>query len=232
MKKIYYIPITIFCFVLIYFFFVNSDKKDTKELFIEKVDINTVNNLEEIKKVEIPKYEKKIIEKTILKKEGVIKNQKEKVEVKKEKKLVLTSSIDSEQKFKVNLVSKKKYESNSYYKQNSSKYISISGKIEANEYQSFYPMSFEKKYLEFANELYLELENISTKQVYVCDTYLFSGMDSQISYNIKIDLYGDSIDCYIDSQSDSININKPMDKTKVIESIDDISDKDRIEPLF
>lgn len=107
MKKIYYIPITIFCFVLIYFFFVNSDKKDTKELFVEKIDINTVNNLEEIKKVEIPKYEKKIIEKTILKKEDIIKNQKEKVEVKKEKKLVLTSSIDSEQKFKVNLVSKK-----------------------------------------------------------------------------------------------------------------------------
>ena len=61
MKKIYYIPITIFCFVLIYFFFVNSDKKDTKELFVEKIDINTVNNLEKIKKVEIPKYEKKII---------------------------------------------------------------------------------------------------------------------------------------------------------------------------
>lgn len=231
MKKLS-ITLTIISLFLIYFFFLKTNGSIEKETFSKKENLSFIESTEvKVDKIELKNYtEKKIT--TNLKKNNIIKKPKEKPDIKnKEKKFILASSIDSKQKFKISLISKKEYEKDFYKEKNTSKYISISGRIETDEYQAFYPMSFEEKYLELANDLYLEVENILTKQVYLCEGYFFSGMDSQVSYDIKLDLYEASLDCYINSQSAN-KLEKSINERKVVKSIDDIKKKDKLELPF
>jgi hypothetical protein len=115
----------------------------------------------------------------------------------KDETITLTTRYDRFKKYKISLKSNKKITSILP----SGSYILINGTIEENSIKSKFDFSFNEYYSQFSQDLYLEVTNNENNTTTKCDGSFLNGATSEYRYNIKLDIMGDLLSCYIVSQN-------------------------------
>ncbi len=195
--KKYIILFFIFIFLFIFcFFYFSKDEVAKKEIRKELIK----EKKEEIIKSNIfkEKVEKKVLKAPLIKKEKVNKRAKKPKENKKEYVLINTSS--NKGRYSIKLVSSKKIKSSN----RNSKYIVLTGRLENEEGKNFlFHLSLKEEHLKDTSILKLKIKDNKTKIKSQCDGYFLDTLSVDFSYYMKIEVYGNSANCYISSQNHS-----------------------------
>ncbi len=215
-KKFIFIIIVI-SFSLVYSLFFMEEEKIEQE-YSEKIITPKYENIE----LKANHMKKDILLNDIEKKvaKNVIVKRIEEKKVEDKNKIILYSSMDSKERFKLNLISNKKADIDDKNPKEVTSFIIISGKIDEDGETSIYPMSLNENYLNLLNEIYLEIISIKEKEKkHICDGTFLDGIDKNFAYHIKVDIDKDDVSCYIQGQSDSPTLkNFDIKKIKFIKN--------------
>lgn len=169
---------------LIYYFY----PKDEYVMEMVKPTRPPIQKVEEIK--ELPKQEK----------EEVVKIEEKKVEKEKEiekKGKVLFSSTDSSGRYTIQLINNIDIE---IREKNSTRYVPIIGEIAENSNISRFTISISEDYLNHLSELSIKiLDETNKDRVIETVSYFLGSLDVNSSYNIKLNISGDTLDGEITS---------------------------------
>jgi hypothetical protein len=169
---------------LIYYFY----PKDEYVMEMVKPTRPPIQKVEEIK--ELPKQEK----------EEVVKIEEKKVEKEKEiekKGKVLFSSTDSSGRYTIQLINNIDIE---IREKNSTRYLPIIGEIAENSNISRFTISISEDYLNHLSELSIKiLDETNKDRVIETVSYFLGSLDVNSSYNIKLNISGDTLDGEITS---------------------------------
>lgn len=195
--KILVILVTLVGFLIYYFY-----PKDEYVMEMVKSTRPPIQKVEEIK--ELPKQEK----------EEVVKVEEKKVEKKGK---VLFSSTDSSGRYTIQLINNIDIE---IREKNSTRYVPIIGEIAENSNISRFTISISEDYLNYLSELSIKiLDETNKDRVIETVSYFLGSLDVNSSYNIKLNISGDTLDGEITSSekmSDSMINELSNDETIMI----------------
>ncbi|MCG3675291.1 hypothetical protein L5F46_10960 [Aliarcobacter butzleri] len=171
----------------IYYYFDTPAKINQNSQYYENkiyINENTNNNSSE-------KIVKKNIERN---------NFKEKTENIKNS-IILFSNISEDGKYNVKFLSDNEIVTE---KKSTINYIVISGDItDKNTIIDRFILSLDENLIYNINEIRIEIENIETKKVSICEGTFLNTISPNFSYHIQVDITNDIANCHIKSQSDS-----------------------------
>ncbi|MFW2579714.1 hypothetical protein [Aliarcobacter butzleri] len=171
----------------IYYYFDTPAKINQNSQYYENkiyINENTNNNSSE-------KIVKKNIERN---------NFKEKTENIKNS-IILFSNISEDSKYNVKFLSDNEIVTE---KKSTINYIVISGDItDKNTIIDRFILSLDENLIYNINEIRIEIENIETKKVSICEGTFLNTISPNFSYHIQVDITNDIANCHIKSQSDS-----------------------------
>lgn len=183
--KIIVILVALIGFLIYYFY-----PKDEYVMEMVKPTRPHIEKVEEIK--ELPKQ--KIIE------EAKVEVEEKKVEEEKQiekKGKVLFSSTDSSGRYTIQLINNIDIEIRN---KNSTRYVPIIGEIEENSNISRFTISISEDYLNYLGELSIKILDVTNKErVIETVSYFLGSLDVNSSYNIKLNISGDTLDGEIKS---------------------------------
>ena len=183
--KIIVILVALIGFLIYYFY-----PKDEYVMEMVKPTRPHIEKVEEIK--ELPKQ--KIIE------EAKVEVEEKKVEEEKQiekKGKVLFSSTDSSGRYTIQLINNIDIEIRN---KNSTRYVPIIGEIEENSNISRFTISISEDYLNYLGELSIKILDVTNKErVIETVSYFLGALDINSSYNIKLNISGDTLDGEIKS---------------------------------
>ncbi|MDN5108099.1 hypothetical protein PJV93_11375 [Aliarcobacter butzleri] len=173
----------------IYYYFdtptkVNQNSQYYENKIYKNENIKTNNNLsEEIVKKNIERH-----------------NFKEKTEDIKNS-IILFSNISENGKYNVKFVSENEIITE---KKSTINYIVISGDIiDKNAIIDRFILSLDENFIYNINDIKIEIEDIVTKKVSICEGTFLNTISPNFSYHIQANIISDIANCYIKSQSDS-----------------------------
>lgn len=230
-SAIFFIPL-----ILLVAIGINSlieDKKEDKKI----IEIKENNFLQKEKPKEIIK--ERIITKTITKyveKKDVKEEPKELIKEKvtnifidenyevktKDETSTLVERDDKNKKYKVSLISDKTIISTP----NGAAYIVLNGTIYNDGDKNRFSLSFNEYYKDYLNSVYIQVINKDLDIKASCDGSFLSGVNSNYSYDIGVDISGDSLFCYIISEKENTPILESILSENKVKSLEDIKDLD------
>lgn len=184
-----------------------------------------------IEKEEQLSIQKKVEEKPkLVKKEPIYTtNEPEILEEKIEnKKHILYTSKDSSGRYTIQLVSDIKIVIEN---QNTKRYVPIFGEIEEDSQIHKFSFSLDSNYIEYIADIKVIVKDISDEnRVLETDAYFLSGVNTNSSYKIKLDVIGDSLNGYTQSskQIPDFILNNLQNNTPVV--IDEQKHNQGLEP--
>ncbi|MFX4219275.1 hypothetical protein ACOL3B_10315 [Aliarcobacter butzleri] len=189
-NHIFFALIIFFLLILnfIYYYFetpakINQNSQYYENKTYKNENINTNNNLSE-------KIVKKNIERS---------NFEEKAEDIKNS-IILFSNISENGKYNVKFISENEIVTE---KKSTINYIVISGDItDKNTIIDRFILSLDENLIYSINEIRIEIENIETKKVSICEGTFLNTISPNFSYHIQVDITNDIANCHIKSQSD------------------------------
>jgi len=107
-------------------------------------------------------------------------------------------------------------------------YIVLNGTIHNQGEENTFSLSFNEYYKEYLSSVYIQVTNKQLDIKAKCDGTFLSGASSDYSYDIGIDIYGDSLSCYIVSEKERPNIEEILSKNK-IGSLENIKDSIKLD---
>ncbi len=181
-----------------YYFF--SSEKEYKMEIVKPVHPKKEKKFEEVS------LKKEIInKKEITKKIENFEENPNKIEEKKEfenkiedKKTILFSSADSSGRYTIQLISDFEITIENKY---STSYVPMNGKIEDESQKGNFTLSLSEDYLDYVSDLKLIVKDITKKERKLeCSASFLSGVDIYSEYQIKLEVLGNSLNCYIESE--------------------------------
>lgn len=152
-------------------------------------------------------------------------NFKEKIEDIKNS-IVLFSNISENGKYHVKFVSENEIVTE---KKSTINYIVISGDIiDKNTIIDRFILSLDENLIFNINDLKIEIEDIETKKVSICEGTLLNTISPNFSYHIQADITNDIANCHIKSQSDSQYDEKLNNKLIKLNNGEEISIKEEL----
>ncbi len=76
-------------------------------------------------------------------------------------------------------------------------YIVLNGTLNVAGIQEKFTMSFNEYYEEYLDNIYIKVTNSETKVTAKCDGTFLSGVSSEYTYNIGLDISGELLSCYV-----------------------------------
>lgn len=214
---IFFIPLILLVIISMNSLSIEDKKENTKNIkteenqIIQKEEPREIIKEKIITKTFIKYIEKKDIEETqkdIEKKAtNIFVNENHEVKTKDETS-TLVERDDESKKYKVSVISDKTITSTP----TGASYIVLNGIIYNQGEENSFSLSFNEYYKEYLNSVYIQVTNIKLDIKASCNGSFLSGVNSAYSYDIGIDISGDSLSCYIISEKEKQDMKVILNK--------------------